>query len=142
MSLPRQPQKLKHEKVLPCNSRRGDYRRYLFHQLYLSVMETQFTPGPWIIHPSKPAIIKMNDYFRIEQTASCESLPDNMTTEELEKEGEANALLIAAAPDMFEVIKELYECGMSSGTKGQWFPKVEAAYLKATGQVITPIENH
>lgn len=50
------------------------------------------------------------------------------------EEAKGIAQLLAAAPDMFAVIKELYELGMSSGTKGQWFPKAEAAYLKATGQ--------
>jgi hypothetical protein len=57
-------------------------------------------------------------------------------------EAKAYAQLFAAAPDMFEVIKELYEYSMNTGHKGLLFPKIEAAYLKATGQVITPIENH
>lgn len=43
---------------------------------------------------------------------------------------EANAKLIAAAPDMYEIVKELYEFAMSTTIKGPIFPKVDAVMTK------------
>lgn len=89
-------------------------------------MENKHTPGPWYrnIHANGKYPIVFAG--RNQHIAVAKQQNDGAETE-------ANIDLIAAAPDMFEVIKELYEYGMSSGIKGQWFPKVEAAYLKATG---------
>jgi hypothetical protein len=57
-------------------------------------------------------------------------------------EAKAYAQLFSAAPDMFLVIKELYEYTKRHGIKIYMQEEIDAAYLKATGQVITPIENH
>lgn len=46
------------------------------------------------------------------------------------KQWEANARLIAAAPDMYEIIKELYDFSIASGMKGPIFPKLEAVLQK------------
>lgn len=95
--------------------------------------EKKFTPGPWTIDADKSAIVRMNSYFRIEQTATAEELPEDMTTGKLQEEGVANAKLISAAPEMFEVIKELYDWAQDTQTFGPIYPKLEAAYKKATG---------
>lgn len=42
----------------------------------------------------------------------------------------ANAKLIAAAPDMYEVVNELYEWAMKTNIRGPIFPKLEATYKK------------
>ena len=67
--------------------------------------EVKFTPGPWIVDKEKTSIVRMNSYFRIEQTAVSEDLPENFSTTDLINEGDANAKLIAAAPDMYEAIR-------------------------------------
>lgn len=46
---------------------------------------------------------------------------------------EFRAKLAAAAPEMFVVIKELYEWAIVHKIYGSIFPKLEAAYKKATG---------
>lgn len=43
-----------------------------------------------------------------------------------------NAKLIAAAPEMFEVIKELYDWANKHQKFGAIYPKAEAAFKKAT----------
>lgn len=42
----------------------------------------------------------------------------------------ANAKLISVAPDMYEVVKELYEFSTSTGLRGSIFPKLEAVMNK------------
>lgn len=42
----------------------------------------------------------------------------------------ANAKLIALAPDMYEIVKELYEFSMSKGVRGAIFPKLHAVMTK------------
>ena len=109
-------------------------------------METQFTPGPWNL--------KINGKRKLGITSSCpvawdianvdadvNMVIDNVTRQLISIQSVANAHLIAAAPDMFEVIKELYEYSMNTGHKGVLFPKIEAAYLKATGQH-SPVNHH
>lgn len=110
--------------------------------------ELKFTPGPWFVHdnvqdPIEPKQsnakfigtydIKNSDascgddvlWIADAKPYECDGFADKATAF-------ANAKLIAAAPDMFEVIKELYEYSMQSGHKGLLFPKIEAAYLKVT----------
>ena len=73
-------------------------------------MKLQHTLGEWQVDSNKSAIVKMNTYFRIEQTATSENLPDNMSLDDLEKEGDANAKLIAAAPDLLNTCIEVLSC--------------------------------
>lgn len=91
------------------------------------------TPGPWEvgkIYTSRnkefiPVNVKSeNCVYTIINTVP---LKNNATDED-----KANAKLIAAAPDMFEIVKELYDWAIKNETYGRIFPKIEAAYKKAT----------
>jgi len=93
-------------------------------------MESKHTPGPWEVFPKESKTKVYCDDALGSLIADCTSIYTPLPMEQRE----ANALLISAAPDMFEVIKEIYECSMNTGHKGLLFPKVEAAYLKATGK--------
>ena len=93
-------------------------------------MSTQFTPGPW-------KVSRYND-LQYSIVTSAEGYSEEQISD---AEGNANAFLIEAAPDMFAVIKELYDWSIAAGVKGPIFPKLEAAYLKATGQN-SPVTNH
>lgn len=99
------------------------------------MIETKFTPGPWIVCVGNGGSI-----FGDQDNAAHNG--DNPYIGEVAGIGvnkdipecTANAHLIAACPDMFDVIKELYDWSIAAGIKGPIFPKLEAAYLKATGQ--------
>ena len=97
-------------------------------------MESKHTPGPWSINGTYEREIKSADGTLLAVAAG-------YATKEDTELAAANAMLIAAAPDMFEVIKELYEFSMKTDLRGPIFPKVEAAYLKATGQH-SPVNHH
>jgi hypothetical protein len=97
--------------------------------------DTKFTPGPW-----KVCVGNAGSIFGDQDNAAHNG--DNpyigtvagIGVDKNFPECKANACLIESAPDMFEVIKELYEYSMNTGHKGVLFPKIEAAYLKSTGQ--------
>lgn len=97
-------------------------------------METQFTPGPWSINGTYEREIKSADGTLLAVAAG-------YATKEDTELAAANAMLIAAAPDMFEVIKNLYDWAQANQVFGPIYPKLEAAYLKATGQHF-PVTNH
>jgi hypothetical protein len=103
-------------------------------------MSTKFTPGPWSINNSDKLLrtwvyaVKSPD-----NGGDIICMPPGMPTS-LDN-WKHNRCLIVAAPDMFEVIKELYDWAQSNQVFGPIYPKLEAAYLKATGQPIAPIEN-
>jgi hypothetical protein len=116
-------------------------------------METQFTPGPWHVHDnvSYEKIHERNIGTYDIKTTPPGALEDSIWLADVKpydvsgftsKETAcANAHLIASAPDMFEVIKGLYEYSKKSGVKSYMYEEIEAAYLKATEQAISPIEN-
>lgn len=105
-------------------------------------MEAKHTPGPWKVCVGNAGSIfgdlnneKHNgDNPYIGEVAGIGVDKDIV-------ECTANAHLIAAAPDMFEVVKELYDEAIVDGIKGPIFTKLEAAYLKATGQHHSPVTN-
>lgn len=85
---------------------------------------SKYTPGPWTI----AHVANRSKWPRVTiggQRSVC-------SIDIISEEDTANSKLVAAAPDMFEVIKELYAWAIDSGIKGPIFPKLEAAYKKAT----------
>jgi hypothetical protein len=96
------------------------------------------TPGPWVVKDGWdengngkyfPSVI-MGHISKLSG-----EMPQIVVNESHDQHREsimANAKLIAAAPDMLDVIKELYEWAINNNVKGRIFPKLEAAYLKAT----------
>ena len=97
-------------------------------------MKAQHTPGPWTVHAQASA----NNYV---------ALVDNNWMAAIQFNGElmvakqdANAALIAAAPDLLEALKESYKY-ISGGSEAQHglafqalFDQVRAAIFKATGE--------
>lgn len=84
---------------------------------------TKFTPGPWEVGKKTKSLGGLKFYGPDEELGIVHtSIPQY----------EANAKLISAAPDMFEVIKEVYEWAIQQKVVGSIFPKLEAAYKKAT----------
>jgi hypothetical protein len=74
--------------------------------------EVKHTPGPWKQdYPN--SIISLDG----KQIAITYNSPQD-------------AKLIAASPDMYEIVRELYEYAMSTGVKGPIFPKVDAVMTK------------
>jgi len=69
-------------------------------------MKTQFTPGPWNISP----IRTKNEFGTEGIDLTCHRYRDFATVwnmEEMESENEANAKLIAAAPELLEALNIL-----------------------------------
>ncbi len=110
-------------------------------------MDTRFTPGPWFINTAGSA--KKGQPFRIteiyvyaphvqDDTAICADIIDPLTQEP----SEANARLIAAAPDLLAALVALDECYCAAGphlTKDERHQHrltliaARAAIAKATG---------
>jgi hypothetical protein len=92
--------------------------------------EISHTPGPWTMwNRNKSDYIILGPH---NGHGSPEVANVNGYIEFTDEENKANAKLIAAAPDMFDIIKELYEWAQDTQTFGPIYPKLEAAYLKAT----------
>lgn len=103
---------------------------------------TKFTPGPWKVCVGNEGSI----FGDLENPIHNGDNPyigtvAGIGVDKNIPEYTANANLIETSPDMFEVIKELYDFAIKTGVRGPIFPKLEAAYLKATGQTITPVTN-
>jgi hypothetical protein len=94
--------------------------------------DTKHTPGPWLLKPDDvlPSD-KSIDIYTDDHNWVAVALGSHVG-QKTEEQILANAKLISAAPDMFEVIKELYDWSIASDIRGSIFPKLEAAYLKAT----------
>ena len=97
-------------------------------------METKHTPGPWRIEewefklrPNAPMILAKQD-------AICEVM-DLWCMNDRAEERDANARLIAAAPDLYEAL-ELARKSLRFAAPGQnrALAKIEAALAKARGE--------
>lgn len=91
--------------------------------------DIKFTPGPWSQAKSTPSLIEGANGNTVAQAFE---IYDGTIDKDRVQVMWSNAKLIAAAPDMFEIIKELYDFAQSTQTFGPIYPKIEAAYLKAT----------
>lgn len=94
-------------------------------------MGTKHTPGPWIQHDkASMAILGKNGFL----VANCGGHFDSRRESgELEKEHQANARLIAAAPELLEALTAMVETHYWD----QEFPafkQARAAIHKATGE--------
>lgn len=83
-------------------------------------METKHTEGTWKTGPCTEGI---EVFVRGTAIARC---PKSFSDEEFNKEVEANAKLIAAAPELLEALKEAYE-----HIDSYFFPELKEKCLKA-----------
>ena len=107
-------------------------------------MNTQHTPGPWTIEDAGESDIKGEKYWdceiRVPHRASIVRLMDSHHCEEFgfsAEETQANARLIAAAPDLLAALEEIYrEFGDMGGPEGwsESVMKARAAIAKAKGE--------
>ncbi len=87
-------------------------------------METKHTKGEW----EYMTVGTVSGFYKkvfSEKTSIC-----NITTRNF-KEAEANAKLIASAPDLLEALIELYD-SLPDGYESECLPKVRQAIKKAT----------
>lgn len=108
---------------------------------YLNNMnELKFTPGPWTANFSPTGLFSVMKLWPSKEHPDNPQLVDVQTIcpirpfAELTDYDQANGNLMAAAPDMFEIVKELYEWSIKAKTKGAIFPKLEAVYKKVMGE--------
>lgn len=103
--------------------------------------DAKHTPGPWICdNREAPDPIKITTPWRLQNRKIPIALVDADWSYPLGEEQEANARLIAAAPDLLEALKGLsFAAQTSGGTAGRDEHLVEAigiaerAIAKATG---------
>ena len=84
--------------------------------------ELNHTPGPWSIRQEGVWSVGTDH----EMTALVYGFTD--------EEEEANAHVIAAAPDLLEALKILAKLGESHGAEGVYWDKARAAIAKAEGR--------
>lgn len=96
---------------------------------------THHTPGPWKLVPKFHASVESSTGRHV---ANCGGYTTNMDQGEHMNENEANARLIAAAPDLLEALEALLETAKEdrpyahTDTGSEVF-KAQAAIAKATG---------
>ena len=96
-------------------------------------MPHSFTPGPWVV------VGRLTKYVEarlvgglIQEVAAC---GPTMADEGYGQQQEANARLIAAAPDLLEALIELAACGAESWGEDRPCVKwAHAAIARATGE--------
>lgn len=104
--------------------------------LTLSIMDTKHTPGPWM--RDKKASMRICD-TNDRQVAACGGRQSNM--ENVDDENEANATLIASAPELLEALQSIIsqaDAQFKAGDRHATFNKqtidsFRAAIAKATG---------
>ena len=97
-------------------------------------MQTQHTPGPWFITGGATRYIeaRIGDGL-IQEVAACG--PTMADVRGYGQQQEANARLIAAAPDLLEALIELADCGAEAWGEDRPCVKwARAAIAKATGE--------
>lgn len=98
------------------------------------------TPGPWFAHDFS-GVSGGNEVVASDYCVSC-TTPDHITVAFMgnglrcaREEWEANARLIAAAPDLLEALEDLLHQARLSESEGGWdFEQARAAIAKARGQ--------
>ena len=105
-------------------------------------METKFTPGPWRLNfgvdEGKPF---PEDWKQVSISSKSEYGPVIVTIDfenwDVTKEqGQANARLIAAAPDLYEACKEFVrkvDCGEARSVRS--YKQMKSAIAKAEGRI-------
>lgn len=96
------------------------------------VNKPQFTPGPWV---------KMNAGDVFEDKAGCRLIAscfEECNTGEMEyAEAKANALLIAAAPDMYELLETIREVAMNPDYREQMTQEQQHDLMDAIYRAVT-----
>lgn len=89
------------------------------------------TPGPWEVSvENEGSIFGDLDNPKHDGDSPYIGTVAGIGPDKKDKECKANAKLIACAPDMYEIVKELYDYAMTSGHKGLLFPKIDAVITK------------
>lgn len=93
----------------------------------------KFTPGPWAVQAMHQIlwIGTPKENGQLGELILHINQDESYNTEKKER-NIANAKLIAAAPEMYAVLKELYDWSINNNVRGSIFPKLEAAIKKAT----------
>ena len=101
-------------------------------------MKTQHTPGPWTIHADTdgwPLVMSGGVAGRIVANVNPQSCPDESSAPEfVEMPCEANARLIAAAPELLEALQSVLENCLDSEGLCAAHAKARAALAKTTGE--------
>ena len=98
-------------------------------------MPHSFTPGPWVVVGNLTKYVEARLVGGlIQEVAAC---GPTMADEGYGQQQEANARLIAAAPDLFaalmSAVSEADAWGLSDD-ECEWIPMARAALAKATGE--------
>jgi len=95
--------------------------------------QTKHTPGPWHVADSQTyaAEVRFTTVRRKEVTLARISTPQGRRDQAL-----ANALLIAAAPDLLDALRDLWawQGSVQESTSDALSEKVQAAIAKSTGR--------
>jgi hypothetical protein len=88
-------------------------------------MNTKHTPGPWVVTPTKWNLLDTFEISRIDKSEWIAQVLDD----------EANARLIAAAPELLEVLVEILPFAeeIINSNHPTW-KKAKSAIAKATGE--------
>lgn len=109
----------------------------------LEFMKTQHTPGPWSVGPENCGSGRNVYHFRdyIAHTVGYNAKPGSNQRTLTEQESEANAQLIAAAPELLEALQECLRGVATPLSNHPWAVKqrkahtqARAAIAKATGE--------
>lgn len=90
--------------------------------------QTKHTPGPWTVWKKNTS-----DYLVLgphDGNGNPEVANVNGFIEFSDAQNKANAKLISAAPDMYEIVKELYDWAQDTQVFGPIYPKLEAVMNK------------
>lgn len=94
----------------------------------------KFTDGPWIVHP----MVARVDCQKLSEKGGllpvCQMLWP--TDERSEDETEANAHLIASAPDLYEALQQIVSMQPRTDVQRHWFAKGAEALAKARGEQV------
>ena len=116
----------------------------------MTTRETKHTPGPWLVATDERTVITGLSTCDYEQICACECGshhfevgPTPVLPSDIHAELLANARLIAAAPELYEIIKRFFEQDIPCPFRGndeqledwcKWFRDAEAAVAKAEGK--------
>ena len=94
---------------------------------------SKHTPGPWVVVGSRTKYVEARLVVSLmQEVAAC---GPTLADEGYGQQQEANARLIAAAPDLLEALKELADCGAEAWGEDRPCVKwARAAIAKATGE--------
>lgn len=99
---------------------------------------TNHTPGPWTIDKTGIIYGPSNDNGESKFVADC--CKDTLSIK-MNKEEEANAMLIASAPDLLDTVKMLYDLLEEHQGEAKWYlvkhyHVIKNCYEKATGEIL------